>query len=720
MKLISAILVAFVCFSVNASNSKVDSLIYLLENYKQLQDQDRLYQIHFELGETYGSGGNEEYEKSGEHFSAAYKIAKKQKDFKKIGESLFGIALSHQRRNNFQEALEKYKMLIELNKGIIEPLKKASAFTQISSIYQALGDYEKAFENQMQALHLNEMKNDSLGIANSQYNIGTIFYYQTRYERAHNYYQKAYAICNALKNERFIYSCLAALGSVNEKLENYDKSLEYNTKSLELARKLNYKTGIAYALGNIAMNYLKQKDFIKAEQFLKESVGLKLDLEDKWGAIGTQIDLSKLYIQWQKPKQALPILEAALEMAKELNSKTRQLDIYKNMADVYDQLEAPVKAYSFTKKYIALKDSVLNEKTVEEMGQSKRRYELQTKEYEIAMLKKENELLGKNEKIQKLQIYIFAIAGLFFLSFLWWYKNKLKYQSDMNKLLEEKNEILNIKNEEINIKNKQLEYSNENLEQFAYVASHDLKEPLRMISSFSSLLERRYKKQLDETGREFIHFITDAVSRMDILLTDILDFSRAGNQKSSPEIVAVEDIMFTIEANLKYQLNQFNGQIITQSQNLPAIKVHRTQLTQLLQNLVSNGMKFRGERDPIVIVDCVKKKNNFVFSIKDNGIGISKENLEAVFEMFRRLNTRDRYEGSGIGLATCKKIVASWGGDIWTESVEGEGSTFLFHIPNHQCSSRARISMMFFNEVIYPSLLHKPMFQAKHLQLPPK
>ncbi len=681
MKLISFILILFVCISNQASANKVDSLLNLLEEHKNSNDLEQLYEIHFQLAEIYGTGGDEEYEKSAFHYAEAHTIARVQKNDKKIAECLFGIGLSNQRMNQFQEALEKYSTIIDLSKKHDEDIKNAAAFTQISSIYQALGDYEKAFENQLQALHLNELKNDSLGIAHSHYNIGTIFYYQTQYERALNHYQKAHTICVAVQNERFIYSCLAALGSVNEKLENHPKSLEYNTKSLELARKLNYKTGIAYALGNIAMNYVMQKNFLKAEQFLKASVNLKLDLGDKWGAIGTEIDLSKLYIQWKKPKDALPVLEQALEMAKEVNSKTRQLDIYKNMSDVYDQLSDPVTAYSFTKKYIALKDSVLNEKTVEEMGQSKRRYEIQKQEHEIAMLKKENELLFKNEKIQKLQIYIFAIVGLFFLSFIWWYKNKLKYQRNINNLLEEKNELLNAKNDEINVKNQQLEDSNQNLEQFAYVASHDLKEPLRMISSFSSLLERRYKQHIDETGKEFIHFITDAVSRMETLLDDLLNYSRAGAQTTPPELVAVEDIMLAIESNLKFCFEDLNGTLIVKNENLPAIKVHRTQLLQLLQNLVSNGVKFKGERDPVVIVDCEKRNDEYVFSVKDNGIGISKENQEKVFEMFRRLNTKEKYEGTGIGLATCKKIVSSWGGDIWTQSVEGEGSTFFFTFP---------------------------------------
>ncbi len=681
MKLISKFLILFICFSTLTSGNNIDSLLILLEEQKGSTDLDLLYQTHITLGQEYGTGGNENYEASLSHYSIALEIAKNQNDVVKIAESLFGIGLSHQRTNNFQEALESYSAILELSGHSDKELKKANTYTQISSIHQAFGNYESAYEYQMKALHLHDLTNDSLGIANSHYNIGSIFYYQNQYEQALNHYYLAYVICDALKNERFIYSCLAAIGSVNEKLENQKESLDYNTRSLKLAEKLNYKTGIAYALGNIAMNYMVQGNFEKAEQYLRKSISLKLSLGDKWGAIGSEIDLSKLYIRWKKPSKALPILEQTLKMAKEVNSKTRKLDIYKNMSIVYEQLNDTLAAYSFTKRYLALKDSVLSEKTVEEMGQSKRRYEIQKHEHEISILKKENELLGKNKKIQKLQIYIFAVTGLLLLSFLWWYRIKLRYQNKMNGLLEEKNEILYLKNEEINVKNKQLEYSNESLQQFAYVASHDLKEPLRMISSYSSLLDRRYRQLIDESGKEFLHFIIDGVSRMDTLLEDLLKFSRAGSQSAPTKLVSVEDVMFIVESNLRYRFDNINGKLIIHNENLPSIKAHQTQMIQLLQNLVSNAVKFKGERAPVVTVDCKKVDNKYTFSVKDNGIGISKENLEKVFDMFRRLNTKVAYEGTGIGLATCKRIVNSWGGDIWVESVEGEGSTFFFTFP---------------------------------------
>ncbi|MEM9824574.1 MAG: ATP-binding protein, partial [Bacteroidota bacterium] len=318
---------------------------------------------------------------------------------------------------------------------------------------------------------------------------------------------------------------------------------------------------------------------------------------------------------------------------------------------------------------------------VEEMGQTKRKYEIEKKEHQISLLKKENELLVSNEKIQELKGYIFAIVSLLFFLLILWIALRLSSQRKVNKLLGEKNRLLNSKNQEIAIKNKQLEYSNHDLQQFAYVASHDLKEPLRMIHSYTNLLDRKYQHQLDESGKEFMFFITDAVGRMQTLLDDLLDYSRCGKQDTPTQLVDVGDVMILVEANLKHRLESKNAQLIVHRENLPVVKAHRTQVVQLLQNLVGNGLKFNKKEQPQVIVDCQRKDNSYEFSIRDNGIGISKENFPKVFDMFKRLHTRVEFEGTGIGLATCKRIVSNMGGEIWVESKEGEGSTFFFSIP---------------------------------------
>ena len=681
-------------FQAQGMTVQIDSLQESLFKLLSQNKQEEVLATRIQLAKALFSA--DEFDKSRDQREQALALAKAISNQDIEIECLHWIGRCYHRTNDYQKALEYFNKVIRLDDREEEHSMKAETLTEMATIYQELGNYEKAFEIEMKALRLHEVAGDSVGVATAFYKIASIFFYQEQFDQSLEYYQRCKAICDILGNKRLIYSCLAALGSVYDQLDKQNLSQHYNQSSLELAKKLNYKTGIAYSTGNIGSNLFKKGEYKDAEDHKLESLTLKKELGDKWGQMGSSIGLAEVYIVSGQPQKAIPYLEECLSISYELRAKPRRLIAYEKLYTAYEKMGNKDKSFVYMKSYVGLKDSLFKEKTAEEQGQVKRRYELEQKEYEIASLKQENDLLDRDKKIQRLQLFIFAFFAIFLLAFLAWFLSRLKLQRKMNGLLEDKNgelnslngalnsmnEELNSMNEEIHIKNKQLECSNEDLQQFAYVASHDLKEPLRMIHSYTSLLERRYKDQLDDSGKEFMHFIVDAVDRMKILLDDLLDYSRAGNSEKEPELVSVEDTMVIVESNLRFRFQDLKGKLIVHNENMPVIKTHRSQLMQLLQNLVSNGVKFnKPGRDPVVEVDCQKKDNQYIFSIKDNGIGISEDNLNKVFEMFRRLHSREEYEGTGIGLATCKRIVSNMGGDIWVESVEGEGSTFFFSVP---------------------------------------
>jgi|GEM_PF-923851 len=595
---------------------------------------------------------------------------------------------ANERLGNYHKALEIYDQILKIDKEKTPEKVRINTLCQTSSIYQALGNYEKAYDFQMKALHLYEASDDIGGIGRSNYVIGTIFYYQKKYKKALKQYEKALSICKQTKIQHLVYSCLEALGSTHHKLGNIKESLRYNSEALQLAKDIKYNSGIAYSLDNIGTGYFETGNCKKAKEYILASIELKKQLKDNWGIMESKFSLVKVFDKCGEQDIVLPLLHEVLKMSRELGSKSRELQVYQRLSEYYDS-KNPVIAYGYTKKFIALKDTVLNEKTVEEMGQTRQRYELVKKEHEINMLKAENKILNVSKENQRLHVILFIGFTILFLVAIIWFFSRLNMQRRVNEMLENKNDLLNQKNEEIRIKNKQLEHSNEDLAQFAYVASHDLKEPLRMIHSYTTLIKRRYNDKLDDGGKEFMHYIVDAVDRMKNLLDDLLDYSRSGKQELPDTLISVADMMIIVSANLRGHIEDNKGSLIVRNENLPSILAHKSQLMQLLQNLVSNGMKFRGERDPIIIIDCINKNNKFVFSVKDNGIGISKNNLEKVFEMFRRLHTREEFSGTGIGLATCKKIVSNMGGDIWVESEEGVGSTFFFAVP---CPSEALVS----------------------------
>jgi signal transduction histidine kinase len=225
----------------------------------------------------------------------------------------------------------------------------------------------------------------------------------------------------------------------------------------------------------------------------------------------------------------------------------------------------------------------------------------------------------------------------------------------------------------------ELERSNKELEQFAYVASHDLQEPLRMVSSYSQLLAERYEGQLDEKAKKYIEYAVDGAIRMQRLINDLLAYSRVGTRGNPIESTDAHSGLGEAIRNLAAMIEESKA-IIT-NEELPMVRADASQLVQVFQNLLSNGIKFRGEDFPRVHVSVRDGGREWVFSVKDNGIGIDPQYADRVFVIFQRLHTRQEYPGTGIGLAVCRRIVERHAGKIWFESEPGKGSTFFFTIP---------------------------------------
>ncbi|CAN5391606.1 N/A [soil metagenome] len=232
----------------------------------------------------------------------------------------------------------------------------------------------------------------------------------------------------------------------------------------------------------------------------------------------------------------------------------------------------------------------------------------------------------------------------------------------------------------LDLRNQQLQQSNQELQDFAYVASHDLQEPLRMIGSYTQLLQKRYQGKLDQDADDFINYAVQGVERMKTLINDLLAYSRVETSNKKFTLVNMQETLEWSLANLTAAIAESN--VILTQDSLPNVYGDKTQLGELWQNLLANAMRYKDKQRPLQIhIGVSEKNNNYVFSVADNGIGIAPEYHEKIFILFQRLHTNVEHKGTGMGLALCKKIIARHHGEIWVRSKINEGSTFYFSIP---------------------------------------
>jgi PAS domain S-box-containing protein len=229
---------------------------------------------------------------------------------------------------------------------------------------------------------------------------------------------------------------------------------------------------------------------------------------------------------------------------------------------------------------------------------------------------------------------------------------------------------------------KRLERSNAELEQFAYVASHDLQEPLRMVTSYLGMLEKKYLDKLDENAKEYIEFSVDGAKRMKSLIDDLLLLSRVTSQARPLEKVDMNEVVEVALQNIAGAIDDAGAEIVVDP--LPSVMADESQMVQLMQNLLSNAIKFHGEERPSIHINSSTSLVETVFAVKDNGVGLSMAHADKIFRMFQRLHSSSEYPGTGVGLAIAKKIVERHGGKIWVESEPGKGATFFFSIPRSE------------------------------------
>ncbi|MGB1242357.1 MAG: tetratricopeptide repeat protein [Chitinophagales bacterium] len=656
-----------------ASASVLDSLQSVLQWQLNMEEKENAIATYREVAiEEFVLG---DLEASFKSFESALVLAQGIEHLKYRGMSLYSLGFVRSRQNRYQEALDFFTQSMNIGKAQITNEYWYKNLREISAVYLTLGDYEVAYHYKLQILKDYETLQDSSNMTEVLYDIGSIFSYQENYPLALQHYEKALSIAEDLTDTLFIYQSLGAIGSVYGNTKQYDLSLDYNHCSLELAQDMEYANGIAFAIYNTGYDYLNLKQYDKALNSLSKALELMEAQENPIGIAVSLEGIGQVYSTTNQNKKAIEYAEKALKGLEAIGNQSQLRDTYATLANIYFKAGQSTKAFEYQKQYISLKDSLFNQDVLQKMSGLQTRYEIQKKEreQEIAILK-------KDAKINSLYSYSMIGGSILLVLLLLMLSLFLRSLYKQNKLQTKTNALLAQKNQEIQIQVRKLAQSNQELERFAYIASHDLKEPLRTVGSYISLIKRRYAQNVESVP--YFNFVGEGIDRMYRLLDDLLTYSKIDKQESKQETIDLNNLLEIVEQTLSDDIEAKEASI--HIHDLPTIKASDTELYQLFENLISNALKFRGEDTPKVDIACSETDKTYIFSVKDNGIGIATEYQNQIFTIFQRLHTRAVYQGNGIGLSICKKIVERYKGKIWVKSIEGVGSTFYFSFPKSE------------------------------------
>lgn len=552
---------------------------------------------------------------------------------------------------------------------------QAEVYSIFGAVFVALGGYSKASKYHFKALEIRRKASDAAGEADSRYEIGVLYAMQQEYNKARSQLLEAQGICEADPSiDPFIrFKVLTALGDVFAKLNDGEESLRYNKRALTLAEKEGKDRNRAYALLNIGQNHIRQENYSTAGSYLKQSLELSKAIGIPRVEILSHQRLAELHLKQNHPKAAISALYEAYFLCKNTGAKGQLVEVLLLLADAFEAIENYGAANTYLREYTALKDTLLNEATLKETEMQNTLYELEKKEESLRSLKDSLEAQKEADKRVRSGFIVASVTLLALVAVLLWFSISQRRTNQMLKQL----------NQRIEVQNRKLESYNEELRQYASVASHDLKEPLRSIGSFVSIIKLRYTDQLDEQAKEYMNYVTTGVSRLQHLLNDLLAYTSIERERTDFEQVETGEVVNSVISGLQQTIAESSAQIIVDYSSMPTVFGNRSRLAQVFQNLIGNAVKFRGEVPPLIEVGCLRRtsKPEYLFFVKDNGIGIPEDFREKMFEMFTRRHYNHVYEGSGIGLATCRKIVENHGGRIWAESEKGMGSAIFFALP---------------------------------------
>jgi signal transduction histidine kinase/Tfp pilus assembly protein PilF len=559
-----------------------------------------------------------------------------------------------------------------------DPKSEMDAWNGKAILFQTDLELDSAHYALSKAYELAVQLHNEKAQANFSSNLGIVFGQQGQYQKAKEYFRQAFDLGISSKDTMLIALGANNLTRVFTEAAQYDSATYYSN--------IAYRTSLAvrrqepdyyYKTINFrALLEMRKGNYSLAEKKYRELAGIYEKLQENISLAEVYARLAEISLARKMAYMAIDYAQLNLGLLKNVRANEPREKALLVLTQAYHEIGDDQNAYHYAEQYRLLRDSVYNEKLAQLVTEMNNNFELTKKEQEntdLLIKAQLNEAARRNLTIIVLIVgLISAVAGGIILFFLQEIKHKKRLTRQLEAVVAQRTAALWESNKKLK------SYVNE-LKTFSHISSHDLKEPLRNISGFISLLERKMGPDLDSDSREFMNYIRQNAAHMHELLEDILAYSTIEHQPSPTDVVALSDVMIKVRTSLQTLIEEKQANIICS--DLPEIIANEAQIFMILKNLVENGIKYNRTPTPTINISYRKLSTAHLISVRDNGIGIPEEYREQVFQLFKRLHSRSEFSGTGMGLSISRKIAQRQGGDLRVEKSNAEGTVFALRLP---------------------------------------
>jgi signal transduction histidine kinase len=660
-----------------------------LKYAKKSKSSVQIHNAHRDIGEVYRIMNNRaeslvQYDKSLEFLD-------KEKDIESVVFLYKRKAHVLGLEGNFEGAIKLHKEIKALGEASNDTILMGNSFLDIGVLYARKDEYYVAVDYFFKSLELYEAVNYDAYIPSILNNIGAIYQDTKDYDKALVYLKKAKDNYGEEEGNIIVY-LLINLGVTSKNLGLYDEALEYYNQALEKAVVLDDSEVLVAQIKNVkGQLYLAQNEKEKALSFSKEALSVFRKENSKEDIAECLIRMATIYRVQGKILLALKCAKESKEINIAIGKLGGLVNDYQELAMINKKLGNSSDAFEYLEQYVEIRDSIFDADKREEFVQLEAKYSYEQEELQ---LNSEINLLKKDKKIQKSRqtTLVLALASILIalLALFWVFNNNKKKTVLLEKDLENK-AVIEKQAQQLQIFNTQLEktvakrtaeleQANYELRTFNYIASHDIKEPIRVIGNYAGLIFRKLPNNLKADLGEYFTTIKTSTKQLYTLIEDFARYTTLSKDETiERNAVDLNILVFGIEDGLKESIEKYNGEVL--KIDLPIIESNNSLLFSTLKNLIENGLKYNESEKSIVKVSYNKTAKSHEITVSDNGIGIDKSYHDKIFEMFKRLHTRDKYTGSGIGLAIVKLNIDKLNGQVRLESEEGKGSQFIISLP---------------------------------------